>query len=177
MHVTASRRVDLHQRRCVALPGPARTPTIASLIHVKSPPARSTKLIGLTEEGVMMANRSRTSSAPAPEQRGPLWLYASRCTWLVAAALALFGAVSPAHPAAGSLETDKVERGRALYEANCRQCHTESIHRRANRMPLTRDELMGIVDHFRRTANLGWTPEEIDDVVEYLNRTQYRLGR
>ena len=67
------------------------------------------------------------------------------------------------------------DRGRDLYEAHCQHCHTSSIHARPNQLPLTRDELAGIVDHFRRTAGLGWTPEEIEDVVEYLNRTRYRF--
>jgi len=78
--------------------------------------------------------------------------------------------------AASATDTPNFERGRALYENHCQHCHTASIHSRPNRLPLTRDELTGIVDHFRRTANLGWTPEEIDDVVEYLNRTRYRFG-
>jgi mono/diheme cytochrome c family protein len=72
-------------------------------------------------------------------------------------------------------DTPNFERGRELYEAHCQHCHTSSIHARPNQLPLTRDELAGIVDHFRRTAGLGWTPEEIDDVVEYLNRTRYRF--
>jgi mono/diheme cytochrome c family protein len=68
------------------------------------------------------------------------------------------------------------ERGRALYEAHCEQCHTPNIHSRANKLPLTRDELAAIVDHFRRAEGLAWTPEEVDAVVEYLNRTRYRFA-
>jgi mono/diheme cytochrome c family protein len=68
------------------------------------------------------------------------------------------------------------ERGRALYDANCEHCHTPNIHSRPNRLPLTRDELAAIVDHFRRTEGLAWTPEEVDAVVEYLNRTRYRFA-
>ena len=84
----------------------------------------------------------------------------------------------PAIAAAAAPEGDMrgFERGRALYEAHCQHCHTASIHSRPNQLPVTRDELAGIVDHFRRTAGLGWTPEEIDDVVEYLNRTRYRFA-
>jgi len=71
--------------------------------------------------------------------------------------------------------TPGFERGRELYEAHCQHCHTAAIHARPNQLPLSRDELAGIVDHFRRAAGLGWTPEEIEDVVEYLNRTRYRF--
>jgi mono/diheme cytochrome c family protein len=70
----------------------------------------------------------------------------------------------------------RLERGRALYERHCEHCHTPSIHARPNKLPLTRDELAAIVDHFRRTENLAWTPEEVDDVVEYLNRTRYHFA-
>src|SRR5690242_15063239 len=41
--------------------------------------------------------------------------------------------------------TPSFERGRDLYEAHCQHCHTASIHARPNQLPLTRDELAGIV--------------------------------
>lgn len=67
------------------------------------------------------------------------------------------------------------DRGRLLYETNCVACHTPSIHKRPNKIPLSRDELRMLVDHFRRSENLGWTPEEVEDVVEYLNVTRYHF--
>ena len=84
----------------------------------------------------------------------------------------------PGIGAAAEMEgyTPSFDRGRTLYEAHCQQCHTPKIHSRVNQLPITRDELAGIVDHFRRTEGLGWTPEEIDDVVEYLNRTRYHFA-
>ena len=80
---------------------------------------------------------------------------------------AIAGTAIAATPATG------FERGRALYEVNCLHCHTPSIHSRPSKLPLTRDELAAIVDHFRRAENLGWTPEEVEAVVDYLNRTRY----
>ena len=123
----------------------------------------------------MIPTRANTGDTATPTTSRRRRWSGRRSRWMIAAALLCLEATAPAL-AAGSADA-KVERGRALYERHCRQCHTEGIHRRANKMPLTRDELSGIVDHFRRTANLGWTPEEIDDVVEYLNRTIYRLAR
>lgn len=82
------------------------------------------------------------------------------CAALLAAAL----------PAAAA----DIARGRALYENHCQQCHTPKIHARANKLPLTRHELRLIVDDWRRQVNLPWTPEEVDDVVGYLNATRYR---
>jgi mono/diheme cytochrome c family protein len=78
-------------------------------------------------------------------------------------------------PAAGTYTPD-FDRGRVLYDAHCRHCHTPGIHSRPNKLPLTRDEVAAMVDHFRRTENLGWTREEVEDVVEYLNRTRYRFA-
>lgn len=93
----------------------------------------------------------------------------------VALALLLFG-IAQSSPAAVSPLVPSLERGRALYEAHCQHCHTERIHTRPNKIPLTRNDLRVIVDDFRRVANLGWTPEETEDVVEYLNRTHYHFA-
>ena len=83
---------------------------------------------------------------------------------------------APTYAATGAYVPD-VNRGQKLYERSCQTCHTPSIHSRPDRrIPLTRDEMRGLVDHFRRTASLGWTPEEIEDVVEYLNRTHYHFA-
>ena len=87
------------------------------------------------------------------------------------AALALVCAVSGAAAAA----TPDPVRGQMLYERHCVACHTPAIHARRNPLPMTQDELRMLVDTFRREANIGLTRDEIDDIVEYLNRTRYRL--
>lgn len=66
-------------------------------------------------------------------------------------------------------------RGRVLYERHCITCHAPGIHGRTTRTPITRDELRMLVDTFRRQANLGWTRDEIDDVVEHLSIMTYRF--
>ena len=87
--------------------------------------------------------------------------------------LALLLAMTALH-AAGA-EGPDAARGRVLYERNCGTCHAPGIHGRTARTPITRDELRMLVDTFRRQAGLGWTREEIDDVVEHLNTMSYRL--
>ena len=69
-----------------------------------------------------------------------------------------------------------IARGRLLYENHCQTCHTPKIHSRAKRLPMSRNELRLIVDDWRRQANLPWTPEEVADVVEYLNVTRYHFN-
>ena len=66
-------------------------------------------------------------------------------------------------------------RGRALYENHCQYCHTPKIHIRPNRLPATKHEVRLLVDDWRRQANLAWTPEEVEDVLEYLNVTRYHF--
>ena len=92
---------------------------------------------------------------------------------LAVAALLLLPLLS-AH--AASAYIPNIDRGRMLYEQQCVQCHTPNIHSRPNKLPLTRSELFGIIDEMRRISNLGWTPDEIDDVMEYLNQTRYHFA-
>ena len=93
---------------------------------------------------------------------------AARAAWLALAAAALPVPSALAQPA-------NAERGRLLYENHCQFCHTPQVHSRPNKLPLTRNEMRGIVDHWQRYQNLGWTEQETEDVVEYLNRTRYRF--
>ena len=67
-------------------------------------------------------------------------------------------------------------RGRALYENHCQYCHTPKIHTRPNKLPATKNEVRLLVDDWRRQANLPWTPEEVEDVVEYLNIARYHFA-
>lgn len=86
----------------------------------------------------------------------------------------LMGTILPL--SAGSADIPDPRRGQALYENHCQFCHTPKVHSRPNKLALTRNELRGIVNHWQRQQNLAWTDSEIDDVVEYLNRTKYRFA-
>ena len=91
-----------------------------------------------------------------------------------AAAIALFAAVSLATPAAGwGAELPNLERGRALYENHCVACHTPKVHRRVPRVPLHTDDLRFIVTVWASQQGVRWSPEDIEDVVHFLDRTYY----
>ena len=91
------------------------------------------------------------------------------------AAFALFAVVAILPFTTSAVGADAA-RGRALYENHCTQCHTPKIHSRANKLPMTKHEVRLIVDDWRRQVNLPWTPEEVEDVVEYLNVTRYKFA-
>lgn len=75
-----------------------------------------------------------------------------------------------------SADIPDAKRGEALYENHCQFCHTPKVHSRANKLPQTRNELRGIIDDWQRQQNLRWTESEVNDVLEYLNRTKYRFA-
>lgn len=75
--------------------------------------------------------------------------------------------------AAAAQALPDAERGRALYENHCQVCHTPRVHSRANRLPISRGELREIVDNWQRQEALGWSSQDVADVVEFLNRTRY----
>jgi mono/diheme cytochrome c family protein len=67
------------------------------------------------------------------------------------------------------------ERGRALYENHCTVCHTSQVHARVNRIPVSRAEVREIVERWQTQQKLAWGTQEVEDVVEFLNRTRYQF--
>ena len=117
-----------------------------------------------------MASIPREQAADRPSAANPISIAPharAAVFWLALAACAL--AQAPAAHAADA------GRGRALYENHCQTCHTSKIHVRANKLPINRDELRMIIEHWRQQQNLPWTPAEVEDVLEYLNVTRYRF--
>ena len=88
-------------------------------------------------------------------------------------ALALFDIASP-----GWTQADTA-RGRLLYETYCGGCHYEKLHER----PRSRSLVNSQAD--LRTQVMRWAPqtkhrftnEEIEAVVDYLDRSHYKLGK
>jgi len=77
-------------------------------------------------------------------------------------------------PAAGAADP---ERGRLLYENHCTACHQSTVHIRANRRATSLPEVAAQITRWSTELKLGWTAEEIDDVLHYLDVEFYRLGK
>lgn len=90
--------------------------------------------------------------------------------WLLAGCMGIAG-----H--AWSADLPNLDRGRLLYENHCVVCHTPKVHRRVPTLPIDMKELRQIVSAWAKGEQLGWSDEEITDVVEYLDATQYRFLR
>ena len=77
--------------------------------------------------------------------------------------------------ASGAVGVPDMERGRALYENHCEVCHTSKVHSRINRLPIDIKELRQIVDNWQKEERLQWSPQDVEDVVQFLNRTRYNF--
>jgi mono/diheme cytochrome c family protein len=70
-------------------------------------------------------------------------------------------------------------RGKLVYETQCVGCHYERVHQRDSArsriksLSDLRDEVAGRA----RITGRPFTLEDLEDIVEYLNRTHYRLPK
>ena len=67
------------------------------------------------------------------------------------------------------------DRGEALYENHCKECHESWAHTRDGRHANTLDGLRRRVAAWSFHSGLDWSDEEINDVADYLNRNFYQL--
>lgn len=68
-----------------------------------------------------------------------------------------------------------IENGDDLHFENCTGCHQESIYTRENRNVQSMERLRLQVRFCKDTLELAWFDEDVDDVVEYLNRKYYHF--
>jgi mono/diheme cytochrome c family protein len=65
-------------------------------------------------------------------------------------------------------------RGQALYEIRCIECHDVSVHGRNNRAAKNYEDIRSWVIRWNRTLGALWETEDIEDVSAYLNNRYYR---
>lgn len=68
------------------------------------------------------------------------------------------------------------ERGRLFYENHCRACHESSVHIREVQSAKSLGALRAQVSHWQDVLKLGWSPEDVGDVAQYLNDTWYHYA-
>lgn len=76
--------------------------------------------------------------------------------------------------AASALE-EEFSRGQASYENHCRSCHADWVHTRSARKVTSLNELRQRTPSWSIHTGLDWSDEEMEDVVDYLERNFYRF--
>jgi mono/diheme cytochrome c family protein len=65
--------------------------------------------------------------------------------------------------------------GKRLYDASCTSCHDASVFTRQNRRVQSLDALRGQVQACGHMAKQDFTPQQLQDLVKYLNDRFYRF--
>jgi hypothetical protein len=78
-------------------------------------------------------------------------------------------------PAPGLAPDVAPMRGQLLHENHCTTCHESVVHIRSDRRAKSLKALEGWVVHWASEQKLGWGPEEVGVVVDYLNRRYYKF--
>ena len=68
-----------------------------------------------------------------------------------------------------------IENGDDLHFEHCTGCHDESVYTRENRNVRSLERLGQQVRFCKDTIGLSWFDEDVDDVVEFLNRNYYHF--
>jgi len=84
-------------------------------------------------------------------------------------ALLLFGLGATTAPAAD------LANGEALHQRKCTGCHDHRQYTRPNRIVHTFEDLHARVKFCDGAANAGFSADDIDDVVAYLNARYYKF--
>jgi len=70
-----------------------------------------------------------------------------------------------------------LQRGRLLYETHCATCHTEKLHGREKSIVKSMADLRDQVLRWAPQTKRAYTPDELEDIAQHLNRSHYRLVR
>ena len=75
------------------------------------------------------------------------------------------------------LQAQDLQRGKLLYETHCAACHTERLHGREKSSVKSMADLRDTVARWAKQAKRSFTPDELEDLVQYLNRSHYDLNK
>ena len=72
-------------------------------------------------------------------------------------------------------QAQDISRGQLLYETHCASCHTERLHDREHSTIRSYGALRAEVGKRAAMTNRQFSPDELEDVIEFLDRSHYRL--
>lgn len=75
----------------------------------------------------------------------------------------------------GSSQAADIDNGDDLHFTNCTGCHDESVYTRENRRVSSLPRLGTQVRFCKDSLGLTWFDDEVEDVIEYLNKTYYHF--
>ena len=75
------------------------------------------------------------------------------------------------------LQAQDLQRGKLLYETHCATCHTERLHGREKTAVKNMADLRDMVALWAKQTKRSFTPDELEDVVQHLNRSHYHLNK
>lgn len=76
---------------------------------------------------------------------------------------------------AGAAHAQNIDRGRLLYDTHCATCHTERLHTRERSIIQSYGALRAEVGKRAAMTNRRFSPDELEDIIEFLDRSHYRL--
>jgi len=74
------------------------------------------------------------------------------------------------------LSAQEFDRGEALYENHCKECHEALAHTRHGSRINSMGDIRSWVASWSVHSKLDWSSEEISDVADYLNNKFYHLA-
>lgn len=67
------------------------------------------------------------------------------------------------------------KEGKELHQEHCQKCHTDSVYTRDNRRVHSLQQLGKQVRMCKNNIGIALFPEDVDAVVDYLNKTYYKF--
>ncbi len=96
--------------------------------------------------------------------------------------IALLGLLLPSLTLAEAMLLGNAKHGQKLHQAKCVGCHVQQyggdgsqMYKRADRKVRSAEGLMARVAGCNRQVNAGFSTDDVNDVVSYLNETYYRF--
>jgi len=74
-----------------------------------------------------------------------------------------------------SIQAADISNGDDLHFENCTGCHDDSVYTRDDRRVTSLSQLGKQVRFCKDAVGLTWFDDEVDDVIEYLNKTHYHF--